>query len=467
MDEKRSTLIQYGIILILGIAITAIIVYILVWSSLNQDLKFTADLTIADNPLMGYAPDARNEELCERANLVFILLTWEEWEPSDGMYDIDGLERRCNLDKWRSEGKHAILRFVCDVPGESDHTDIPGWLYDKTGNGMHYNTALGRGYSPDYSDETFREYHDRAIRALAEYCNRDGFVSFIQLGSLGHWGEWHAASKSGKSLMPDAQICSEYASLYAECFTNAKLMTRRNYSFAVEKGMGFYNDMIGTKPDSFEWLGWLKNGGSQETSGNNLVLTPVTRWGRTEPVGGEFTSSISMEELLKEDIGTVLETVSESGQTFIGPMVPDLNDKKYELEVQSVLRRMGYRIYVSHLRTRYDFAQRKLNVQLTFRNAGEAGFFFDWPVSVCIYDKDRNLISKQPVSIDLRDLNTNYEIEVMSFLPINDELRKEFYLGVEVKDPDSDNYVTLAIDTSSEEKEFIDGVQLIYHYIKK
>ena len=467
MDKKRSTWIQYIIILVLGIAITAITAYILVWSRLNQDLKFSPDLTLTDNPLMGYAPDARNEQLCDEANLVFILLKWDEWEPQDGEYDIDGLERRCNLDKWRAEGKHAVLRFVCDVPGTADHTDIPGWLYDKTGNGIHYNTEYGKGYSPDYSDKTFREYHDRAIHALAEYCNNDGFVSFVQLGSLGHWGEWHATSNVGRSLMPDSQICSEYAALYAECFTNAKLMTRRNYSFAVENGMGFFNDMIGERTDSEEWLEWLKNGGTQETAGSDIGLTPVKRWGRTEPIGGELTSSIPMDELLKDDIGLVLETVSVSGQSFIGPAVPDLTEEKYALEVESVLRRMGYRIYVSLLKTRYNFAERTLNVQLTFRNAGDAGFFFDWPVSVCIYDKGRNLISKQPVSIDLRELNTNDEITVSTQLPVNEELRNEFYIGVEVKDPDSENYLKLAMDTSSEEKEFIDGAQLIYHYVKK
>ena len=462
---KRNMVIQYLILFILAVSIISIIIFILQRTQLNDDVKYSADLTVDNNPLMGYAPRADHVLLCEQANLVYILLTWEEWEPEDGVYDIAGLENRFHIERWRSEGKHAVIRFVCDIPGNADHIDIPGWLYDKTGNGIHYNNSCGMGYSPDYSDKTFREYHDRALRALADYCNRDGFVSFVQLGSLGHWGEWHATSNVGTSIMPDEQICAEYASVYSESFTNALLMTRRNYSFAVDNGMGFFNDMIGAESDSATWLDWLENGGVQHTEGNDLILKPVGNWGRTEPVGGELTSSVPMDVLMGDGIGTVLETVSRSGQTFIGPMVPGLTNEDYSEAVESVLRRMGYRIYVSNLRTRYDFASSMLDLHLTFRNAADAGFFFDWPVYVCVYDKDLNLTSRQELSIDLRDLNTADMLNTTAQLPIDDELRKEYYLGIEIKDPDFDKRVMLAIDTE-EDLMSDDGVQIIYHYVK-
>jgi len=229
--------------------------------------------------------------------------------------------------------------------------------------------------------------------------------------------------------------------------------------------MGFFNDMVGDKTDTAEWLGWLKDGGAQETLGRSIELKELTSWGKMQPIGGEFTSGIPMDTLLGKDIGQVLEDVSASNMTFIGPMVPDLTDEKYELAAQSVLRRMGYRIYVSRLKTQYDFANQAMNIELTFRNAGSSGFYFDWPVTVYLFDGNKNQVFWEGLPVDLRELNTQDEITVATQVPFSEENRDAFYIGVAIRDYNGKNSVRLAIDTENE-PEFADDVQLIYHYQK-
>ncbi len=465
MDKHKSIAVQYALILVLGAAIAGLVSYILFRSRLNADVTFAPDHTVIDNPLMGFAPDAQNIAYCEKSRLVYVSLTWAEWEPREGVFAVDALERANHLARWRADGKHAVLRFICDIPRGEDHLDIPRWLYEKTGNGTHYDTALGKGYSPDYADETFRAYHEKALAALAEYCNRDDFVAFVQLGSLGHWGEWHASDAGGRSLMPDERVCADYAALYAGHFTNAKLLTRRNYDFAVDGGVGFFNDMVGDEADTEEWLGWLQNGGSQRTSGEALTLKPAGSWGRTAPVGGEFTSSTPMDVMLGSDIGQVLSSVSLSNMTFIGPMVPDPNAEEYALAAQSVLRRMGYRIYVSRLRTQYDFANQAIRLTLSFRNAGNAGFFFDWPVTLSIWDRNKKAVYTEILPLDLRSLNTGDEISAEACVPVSDAIEDAFYVGVSITSPDGTDHVRLAID-AGKKAEFAGDVQLIYHYDK-
>ncbi|MCR5000185.1 MAG: DUF4832 domain-containing protein [Lachnospiraceae bacterium] len=467
MDKKKSAMIQYLLLVVMGVAIVVLMGYIRTRSDMNLEIEYVPDLTLTDNPLMGYAPNAENVKLCEGSRLVYIPLTWAQWEPREGRYDIASLEKRCNLEKYRKEHKHAVLRFMCDVPGKADHVmDIPGWLYGKTGRGTHYDNELGKGYSPDYGDKVFMDCHLRALKALADYCNRDHFVAFIELGSLGHWGEWHASSDSGASLMPSREVCETYVGWYSDEFINARLLMRRNYAVAVKGNMGFYNDMVGSPEDTGEWLDWLKNGGSQETAGEAITLEPAHALMKERPVGGEFTSKQPMEYLLTEGMSETLREVTESGMTFIGPKVPDYTAKEYALPAMSVLRRTGYRIYVSNLKTEYDYSTNDIVLDLTFKNAGNAGFFFDWPVNVHVYDGTKKEVFWKGLDIDLKELKTDGELNTSVRIPASEELREEFYIGVAITDYTGEENVRLAIDFGGED-EYIGDVQILCHYAGK
>ncbi len=467
MDKKRSILIQYILLIVMAVAIGTLIGYIKTRSDMNLELEFAPDLTLADNPLMGYAPDARNVKLCEESALVYIPLTWAQWEPREGVYDIAALEKRCHIVKYKNAHKHAVLRFMCDVPGNEDHVmDIPGWLYDKAGSGTHYDTELGKGYSPDYSDSVFMESHQRALKALADYCNRDHFVAFVELGSLGHWGEWHATDNDGISLMPSPQVCETYAGWYSDEFINSRLLMRRNYEVAVKGNMGFYNDMVGSKPDTEEWLTWMEKGGEQETGDGILKLAPAGDLMKSRPVGGELTSDKPMEYLLTEGMSETLEEVTDSNMTFIGPKVPDFSKEEFALPAMSVIRRTGYRIYVSSLKTEYDYSTNDIVLDLTFGNAGNAGFFFDWPVNVHVYDGTKKEVFWKGLDIDLKELKTDGELKTSVRIPASEELREEFYIGVAITDYTGEENVKLAIDFGGED-EYIDDVQILCHYVGK
>lgn len=465
MDRKKSERLQVLIIVVLGVVIAGILFYMIPNRyNLNTVKFFEVDSTVVDNPLMGFAPIANNKAYCENANMVFFNITWAEWEPERGKYDIAGLEEKYNIPLWKEENKHGIIRFVCDIPQENEHMDIPEWLYDMTSDGTFYSNEYGSGYSPNYDNTVFQKLHKQALMALAEYCSEDGFVAFVEMGSLGHWGEWHAKDDEN-NLMPTVDTCLLYANQYSQCFANQLLLTRRNYDFSVDNGMGLYNDMVGHLEETKEWFGWLKSDNLQETMGDPLQLKPVTRLGMKSPVGGEFTSSIPMEDILGDQFGEVLSQISDLHMTFIGPMVPDLTDSESLVAIQSILRRIGYRIYVSKLVTRYDFSENIINVELTWKNEGSGGFFFSWPVTMNIYDSDKNLIYWEALDLNLPDLNDGKEKTVTASIPYTDEISQEFYLGITIRDSESEEYVNMAIEME-EDLGWIDKSRILYHYKK-
>ena len=140
MDKrKKSYTVQYIIIAVLSVVIILMLLYIFMRSQLNSYVSFAPDLAVTDNPLMGYAPNAANKKLCANTRMVYIPITWTEWEPEEGVFDIEGLERKYNISQWKEENKHAVIRFMCDVPDDNTHYDIPKWLLDKTGDGVYYD----------------------------------------------------------------------------------------------------------------------------------------------------------------------------------------------------------------------------------------------------------------------------------------------------------------------------------------
>lgn len=461
--DSRAKNICYALIIVLGLGIIAALLYIIPFRyGINNTVTYTPTDEPLDNPLTGYAPPAENEEECEDSQLVFINLTWAQWEPKEGVYDTAALEERFHIARWKSEHKHAVLRFVCDNPGDALHIDIPTWLYRLTRDGAYYDTSYGKGYCPNYANAIFRERHAEAIAALANYFNQDDFLSYVELGSLGHWGEWHIKPDEGLPLMPDAEICDQYVLDYSDHFTNARLLTRRNYSIAVDGGLGIYNDMAGDTAETREWLDWMKNGGSYETAGEELIFTPVDKIWERAPVGGEFMSDIPVSELLDGmRFRETLNTVEQSHMTFIGANCPTGAEKDSE-QAQSIRERLGYHLYISELRTEYSFAEDCVKVYLTWKNTGLAPLYFDWPATLYIYDINEDLKYWETIDVDLTTLAPGKTVETESSIPFTDLFRQGYQLGVGIKAPDEHTYVRLAME--GEER---DGVRIIYTFVDK
>lgn len=451
--------IPYIAMLVLALAIAGMLFYIIPYRyNLNQTTTYEESEKELSNPLAGYAPEAYNMEECEDSRLVYIGLTWEMWEPSPGKYNTDILEDYFHASHWDSQGKHAVLRFLCDVPGEERHMDIPKWLYEQTGDGAFYDTEYGQGYSPDYGNEYLIERHRMAVEALAKYFDRDDFIAYVELGSLGHWGEWHTNTGEGVAPLPDPEICWEYVLAYSDNFHNARLLMRRNYVMAAEGGMGLYNDMTGHKESTEEWIGWIREGGSFDTAGSPLEYRTMAGFWQDAPSGGEFTSRYPMEELLGERYDDTLAMVRDTHMTFIGPKCPEGELKDSEAS-KAVEQELGYRYYISELATRYSFGEGRLDVEMTWQNGGLAPLYFDWPATMYVYDKNGELKYWETVDIDLTSLYPGREIQTVTHIPFTEEFRGGYQIGIGIMDPDEDDCIELAMDAPLQ-----DGVQIIYTY---
>lgn len=432
--NKPTGFTRYVLFTILVSASLGIYTYINKANLLIIDLRTISGPIL--NPLMGWAPWATIKESQQPHNLVYADLTWRDFEPQEGSYDFKTFEEKQQLDRWRREGKHFVFRFVADVPGSEMHRDIPDWLFEKIGgSGDAYDTEYGKGFSPDYSNPIFIEQHGKAIRALGERYGKDGFFAFVELGSLGHWGEWHI--HPGIASLPSEDIKETYVHQYLEAFPGTHLLMRRPFSIAQKLGLGLYNDMTGDLAATNTWLEWIKYGGADlpEEAG---ILSPMPEGWQTAPVGGEQTSALSNEQVYRVDLEQTLYLLRASHASFIGPGGP--YDVEYGGPLQNgldqVMATIGYRIYLAQVRMpRRVVSGKDMEIRLTFSNNGIAPMYYNWPTRLYLLDRNGSTISSHETKIDLKSILPAQFYDVAIQMPLGNLEKGTYSIGIAIIDP--------------------------------
>lgn len=367
------------------------------------------------NPLKGWAPWIDDEKYVYPVSLVYVRMHWSEIEPEEGKYRFKQLEKELHMDYWRKQGVRFVIRVVCDTPGDESHMDIPQWLYDKTyGDGTWYDSDYGKGYSPNYSNPVFIEEHAELIAALAEYYGDDPYLGYVQLGSLGHWGEWHVNEDAGIPQFPKAAVYNKYIQAYLEVFPASKLMMRRPVELAGKAGMGLFNDSFGKVKSHKEWLNWIAEGYVSPQSKETLSGMP--EFWKTAPSGGEFATSEEKEYYFSEGYEDTMQFIRESHTTFLGPRSgADVKDKSLKEEIRNMSREMGYCFQLSDVVLKKVWWNPKFYLGIKLENTGVAPFYENWPLVVRIYDENQTCVYEK-----------EYDIELPSLLPGKHQI--ELYL---------------------------------------
>ena len=405
------------------------------WLSRRKTIKQYKESQAAfGNPLMGYAPSAWYNEVSEDISLLYMDITWAELEPEEGVYNWASIDEENQISRWRKEGKHLVFRFVCDIPGEEAHMDIPEWLYEKSGKaGKWYDGEYGKGFAPDYNNPTIISCHEQAVKALGEHFGQDGLISYVELGSLGHWGEWHVNYSEGIQRIPREAVREKYILPWTKAFPDAMILMRRPFASAEKYGFGLYNDMTGQPEATQSWFDWINNGGEYDQTGEKNVIVPMNDFWKTAPSGGEFTSSLSMEEMLDTNLSGTVEMIREAHTTFLGPKIPDEN---YVDGYKEVLKNMGYRLWISMAELKNTAKGSRL--KLTWENSGVAPMYKEWPVYVYIEDESGKLVEKSRISIKISSLLPGEKATTLTALEterLNSLLEKGYRLSVGIEDP--------------------------------
>lgn len=385
----------------------------------NNEIVFDFEATdkVLSNPGVGFAPWARNAKTLKMdTSLVYVDLSFAEFEPEKGVFDFDAFEKKNHLEDYRSDNRQVVFRFYLDYPSDEKHMDIPLWLYKEIdGDGTWYDNSYGKGFSPNYSNDKLIKYYTEAITELGKRYGNDDFFLYIELGGIGHWGEWHVNVVEGIPRLPDYSVRIKYIEPFISTFKNSIFLMRYPLLESLNYNTGLYNDMLGDDTDTKYWLDSMIGGNWSQTNKDDLT-NRVDAW-QQFPIGGEFASSYDSNYILNDNFENTIGMLKNSHQTFIGPkIIVDEDSQDYSEQVNEILKNLGHRLYVKTMKISNDD---NIQVDLTIANVGVAPIYTDVKTVVYLYDETGNVVSSSDITdqiainsiIDTQENNIQFELD--------------------------------------------------------
>jgi hypothetical protein len=322
--------------------------------------------------------------------MAFEEIGWNELEPNEGKYAFDEWENKF-WNRAPAAGKHVVLRVYLDYPTKP--IAVPKWLIAK-GVKMTPYTEFGGGQSPDYSNPELQKSLYKFIKAFGARYDHDPRVDYVQLGLLGHWGEWHTYPHEDLFASPAVQQ-QVVAAMHA-AFPDKPLMARNaSYASCQLPWIGFHDDLI--PQDTFGTEGWqflpsMEKGGV------------ASNW-KVAPTGGEMVPGAA-KQYLSTDWPLLMRSVKEAHFSWIGPYCPAMdssltNEEKSHME--ELVRALGYQFKLTTLSLPSSLVTgHQLNLNLAGVNEGVAPLYANWPVKLALLDVAHHVSASWTLDADVR-----------------------------------------------------------------
>jgi len=185
--------------------------------------------------------------------VIYLRIPWSYIEPKEEKFNWSVLDTPAQ--RWVAKGKQIALRISCCESWMRYAT--PQWVEKAGAKG--YNFRVGKGvvadgpfWEPDYDDPIFLEKLDRFLAALAARYDGNPEVAFIDIGSLGVWGEGHTFHSSRRKY--SAETVKKHIDLHCKHFKKTLLAANDDFSFqeggdanldyARSKGLTLRDDSI-------------------------------------------------------------------------------------------------------------------------------------------------------------------------------------------------------------------------------
>jgi hypothetical protein len=130
---------------------------------------------------------------------LYLRLAWAFLEPEEGKYNwsyIDDI-----VDKFVPRGYGISFRISCKETGEAPKSvpveidgiryATPYWVVQAGAKGIERPEFGSASWTPDWVDPVFLEKLDNFHRAFAEKYDGKPWVRYLDVGSIGEWGEGH------------------------------------------------------------------------------------------------------------------------------------------------------------------------------------------------------------------------------------------------------------------------------------
>jgi len=182
---------------------------------------------------------ARDADLLEFPGMdhLYIRLAWAYLEPKEGQFDWAVIDRL--IEKWTPHGLGIAFRISCKETS-TDRIEqqfaTPRWVMEAGAKGGYYRMGKATGpdspWEVDYGDPIFVAKLDQFLAAFAARYEGQPWLRYVDIGSIGDWGEGHTWAGSRKTL--SFAVRKLHVDLYLKHFKRAQLVISDDYVHALD-----------------------------------------------------------------------------------------------------------------------------------------------------------------------------------------------------------------------------------------
>lgn len=206
---------------------------------------------------------ARDADLVEFPGMdhVYLRLAWAYLEPAEGRFDWPVIDRI--IDKWTALGLGIAFRISCketSVDRIEQQYATPPWVAKAGARGGHFRMGAATGsdgpWEPEYDDPVFVAKLDRFLAAFAARYDGKPWLRYVDIGSIGDWGEGHTWAGSRRECGAEAR--RRHIDLHVAHFRRTQLVVSDDFvhavkdpeereglhRYVVERGIGYRDDSI-------------------------------------------------------------------------------------------------------------------------------------------------------------------------------------------------------------------------------
>ena len=190
-------------------------------------------------------------------NVVYLRLPWKWLEPEEGRFNWNAVDTPAQ--QWISRGGQIAFRVTVSETMRDGAT--PDWVAKAGAKTIRWNWPKGRAADGEYwecvpDDPVLLEKYGNFLRAFAARYDGRPEVAFVDIGSVGVWGEGHTGRTIQLSAEETQRIVKMHIDLHRKFFRKSLLVVnddftssnRRQWSdameYALKLGLGWRDDSI-------------------------------------------------------------------------------------------------------------------------------------------------------------------------------------------------------------------------------
>jgi len=192
-----------------------------------------------DNHLTMRYPIGKDSDLLDFPGMdhLYMRLAWAYLEPEEGRFDWSVIDRIIN--EWTARGLGIAFRISCRETS-TDRIEqqyaTPRWVVEAGAKGGYYLKGKRTGpdgpWEPVYDDPVFLKKLENFLRAFGGRYDGKPWLRYVDIGSIGDWGEGHTSSGSRLEYGYDQRKI--HVDLYRKYFPKTQLVISDDFVYCIQ-----------------------------------------------------------------------------------------------------------------------------------------------------------------------------------------------------------------------------------------